>query len=286
LAPLGGIATIKADSPHSSTLIAAMPRSFETRFVDVAGRKTQVTVGGDGPPLVYLHSAAGETGWTSWHAALAEHFTLYAPAHPGFDESAGLDDIDDIDDLAWHTIDLLATLGLANVPIVGLSLGAWLALEASIRRPATIGPLVLIDAAGLYVPGAPMAEIFIDDVEKAKRLMFLDPKAPVVDEIMPSSLDDPRVLLWLRAREATARVGWNPYLHNPRLRRHLHRVTSPTLILWGREDRLIPLAHGEAYAAAIPGSRLEVFDHCGHMLPYERTTDAVRRIVGWLAEGR
>ncbi len=66
--------------------------------------------------------------------------------------------------------------------------------------------------------------------------------------------------MFLRAREATARVGWNPYLHNPKLPQHLRRVQCPTLVLWGRDDKLIPLAHGEYYAEHIPGARLEVFD--------------------------
>jgi pimeloyl-ACP methyl ester carboxylesterase len=93
---------------------------------------------------------------------------------------------------------------------------------------------------------------------------------------MPDVPDEMQLLLFLRAREATARVGWNPYLHDPKLPQHLHRVQCPTLVLWGRHDHLIPLAHGEFYAKHIPGARLEVLDHCGHMLPYEKTDDFVR----------
>jgi pimeloyl-ACP methyl ester carboxylesterase len=79
--------------------------------------------------------------------------------------------------------------------------------------------------------------------------------------------------MWLRAREATARVGWNPYLHNPRLPQHLHRIACPTLILWGRQDKLIPLSHGEYLAQHIPGAKLQVFEDCGHMLPFEKPAE-------------
>lgn len=240
------------------------------QFLNVAGRKTQLTVGGQGPPLLYLHSAAGEADWMPFHERLAQRFTVYVPAHPGFADSEGLDSVEDIYDYAWHYADLLAELKLGPVPIVGFSLGAWTAVELAILRPGLVKKLVLVDAAGLYVPGAPMAELFVDDFDKVRKLLFFDPNSPAVKQAMPLSLDDARILVWLRAREATARVGWNPYLHNPKLPRHLRRVECPTLVLWGRNDRLIPLAHGEYYASHIPGARLAILDQCGHMLPFEK----------------
>lgn len=252
---------------------------MKTTFHDIRGRRTQVTVGGEGPPLVYLHSAGGETQWTPFHAKLAERFTVYLPAHPGFDSSEGLETIRDIQDLAWHYVDLFAELKLSGVPVVGFSLGAWLACEMSILRPQLASKLVLAAAAGLHVSGSPMAELFIDDLAKLRKLLFFDPDGPAVKEAIPESLDDPRIYLWLKAREATARVGWNPYLHNPRLRNHLWRIPQPTLVLWGRDDRLIPLAHGETYARELPHARLEVLENCGHMVPWEKPAEFVAAVT-------
>lgn len=253
--------------------------SHETTFLEVAGRKTQLTRGGEGPPLVYLHSAGGETEWMPFHEQLAQHFTVYAPAHPGFALSEGLDSIDDIYDVAWHYVDLFKQLELTGVPVVGFSLGAWIGVELAILRPELVGRLVMVDAAGLRVEGAPMEELFIDDLDKLRKLVFFDPECPAVDLAMPRSLDDSRILLWLRAREATARVGWNPYLHNPRLPRHLRRVECPVRVLWGREDRLVPLAHGEYYAEHLPNATLEVLEQCGHMLPFEKPEEMVSSVV-------
>lgn len=243
--------------------------TIENTFIDVAGKKTQLTKAGSGPPLLYLHSAGSETEWNAFHELLAEQYTVYLPAHPGFALSEGLDKIDDMQDLVWHYVDLLGVLDLDRVPIFGYSLGAWLALELTVHRPELVSQLVLVDAAGLHINEAPMAELFIDDLDELRELLFFDPNSPAVEEAMPTSLDDPRILNWLRAREATARLGWNPYLHNPKLRNHLHRIQCPTQIIWGREDKLIPLAHGEYYAENIQGARLEVIDQCGHMVPYE-----------------
>lgn len=259
-----------------------MPDTF---FVDAGGKKTQVTVGGEGPPLVYLHSAGGETDWMPFHEGLAQRYKVYLPAQPGFALSGGLEEIDDIHDMAWHLVDLFDALELETVPLVGFSLGAWLAAEFALLRPARVSRMVLVDAAGLHLPEAPMDELFIDDLEKLRKLLFFDSTSPVVELAMPTKIEDDRILMWLRAREATARVGWNPYLHNPKLAGHLHRIACPTLVLWGREDRLIPLAHGESYAESIPHARLEVFDSCGHMLPFEKEKEFVKTTLEFLANG-
>ena len=96
---------------------------------------------------------------------------------------------------------------------------------------------------------------------------------------MPSSLEDPRILNWIRAREATARLGWNPYLHDPKLPAHLRRIECPTLVIWGKQDKLIPLAHGEYYAKHIPNAKMNVLEPCGHMLPFERPADFARLVT-------
>lgn len=259
-----------------------MTLANRTTFVEVRGRRTQLLSGGQGPPLLYLHSAAGETEWTRWHDALAQQFTVYAPAHPGFALSEGLDEIDDIHDMAWHTIDLLAAVGLDKVSVVGFSLGAWLAVEMAILRPALVQRLVLIAAAGLHLDESPMAELFLDDLDRLRRLIFHNADHPAAAEIFPTSPSDPRLLLWLRAREATARVAWNPYLHDPKLPQHLHRIACPTLAIWGDDDRLIPPAHGEFYVRHIPGARLEMLAQCGHMAPFEATAECAARTLAFL----
>jgi pimeloyl-ACP methyl ester carboxylesterase len=253
-----------------------------TTFSTIGGRKTQLTVGGDGPPLLYLHSASGETEWMPFHSELAKHFTVYLPAHPGFADSKGLEQTRDIYDLAWHYVDLIQELRLGPVPVVGFSLGGWTGVELAILRPQLVKKLVMVAAAGVRVPEAPMGELFIDNLDKLKKLLFFDQNDPSIPQAMPTSLDDPRIVMWLRAREATARVAWNPYLHNPRLPQHLRRVECPTLLLWGRHDKLLPLGMGEYYAKEIPGARLEIFENCGHMLPFEKPQQFAEKTVAFL----
>ena len=256
--------------------------SPKTQYIDVAGRKIQLTVGGKGPPLLYLHSAGGETEWLPFQAQLAESHTLYVPAHPGFMNSDGLETISDIHDLAWHYVDLLAQLSLPQVPMVGFSLGAWLGLELAILRPELVSRLHLTAAAGLHVDGAPMGELFIDDLDRLKALLFHRPDDPAAKLALPSGPDDPNMLFFLRNREATARLGWNPYLHDPKLRHHLHRIQCPVKLLWGQHDRLIPVRHGAEFARLIPVAHLRVLENSGHMVPFEAPDDYVADVLDFL----
>ncbi len=69
------------------------------------------------------------------------------------------------------------------------------------------------------------------------------------------------------------RLCWKPYMHNPKLIHRLRRVKSPTLVVWGKQDRLVPLAHGEAYRDAIRGAQLKVIDKCGHAPQLEKPAE-------------
>jgi pimeloyl-ACP methyl ester carboxylesterase len=261
---------------------------MEEIHLTVGGTKTKLLRGGKGPPLLYLHSAAGETLWLPFHEMLAQHFEVFAPAHPGFDTSEGLEKIDSIEDLAFHTLDFIDAMGWEHVDVAGLSLGGWLAAELATRWPDRLRKMALIDSAGLHVPGAPMAPLWenMRDTEALRRLLFHDPESMLAKMVITPLEETPEPLLLqrLRAAEATARVAWNPYFHNPKLPGRLHRIKTPTLVVWGEHDRLIPLAHGKAFVAGIAGARLEVIPQCGHMPILEAVPQLVELLRGHFAD--
>lgn len=253
--------------------------AFQEEFVDLRGTKIQMLKGGSGEPLLYLHSAGGEVAWLPFFELLAQHFTVYLPAHPGFSKSEGLDKIDTIEDLTFHYTDLMDHLGLTQPYVAGLSLGGWLAAELATRYSDRIRKLALIDAVGLRVPGAPIADIFAATPEETRALVFHDPQSDLAKTFVPD-VPSPEVLEnTLRAREATARVGWNPFLCNPKLRERLYRITVPTLIIWGESDRLVPVAHGKAYNEGVAGSKLIVLEKCGHAPPFEKPEETTKLLV-------
>ncbi len=249
---------------------------FQEIFLNLRGSKIQMLKGGSGEPLLYLHSAGGEVVWLPFFEMLSQHYTVYLPAHPGFSQSEGLDKIDSMEDLVFHYTDLMDYLGLVQPYVAGLSLGGWLAAELATRYANRIRKLALLNAVGLRVPGAPIAEIFAVTPEETRNLVFHDPQSDLAKMFVPD-VPSPEVLEnTLKAREATARVGWNPYLCNPKLRGRLYRITIPTLVIWGESDRLVPPAHGQAYREGIAESKLVILEKCGHAPPFEKPQETAK----------
>lgn len=256
-------------------------------FVDVRGRRTQVLRKGEGPPVLYLHSATGETYWTGFDGVVADAgFEVIHPAHPGFEGSEGLADIEDIHDLAFHTLDLMDALGVGRTAIVGSSLGGWLAAELAVYAPERVERLVLVDSAGIAAPAVDMwavrppelAEVLFADQDH-----WLAQLMKAID--VTTSLPPPEILMpLLQAMEASARVGWNPHLHDPKLPGRLHRVRAPTLVIWGERDGFMPIEHGERFVELIAGARMETIADCGHLPVLECPEALARRTIGFLNE--
>lgn len=260
--------------------------SAETTFVDVAGRKTQILRAGSGRPLVYLHSALGETDWLPVFDDLAEDFDVVLPAHPGFADSEGIETIADVEDVVFHYDDLFGELGLERPALVGQSLGGWIAAEYAVRWPERVSALVLVDAAGLRVDGAPVPDMWMHRPPELADMIFASTDHPLymmMKAFEPENPPPAEVLVpFFKAQQATARLGWNPYLHDPKLDGRLHRITCPTLVLWGDSDGLIPYAHGERYAEGIPEARIHRIEGAGHLPVLERPDAVAEAIRGFL----
>jgi len=251
------------------------------RALTVHGHHVQLFEGGTGRPLLYLHGA-GTFWWMPVHDLLARRRRVLLPVHPGFGASDGLEAIESIEDLVFRTLDVLDALALDRVDVVGLSLGGWLAAELALRHPIRVSRLVLVDAAGVRLPGVPMGNPFMLPPPKVRELMFHDPTSSVARALFPDVPPPERLETVLRGREASARLLWNPAQAYRKLTSRLWRIRVPTLVVWGREDRLIPLVYGEAYARGIPAARLEILDGCGHLPPFEhpeRFADLVLRFL-------
>ena len=131
--------------------------AFTEEYLDTQIGKIQLWRAGSGDPLVYLHSAGGEYTQPSLEQ-LAERYEVIVPIFPGFAESAGLEAIDDMEDAVFHLLDLWQLLGLDAPPVLGMSLGGWLAFELATRYPEKVSKIVAVNPVGIYLPEAPMAE--------------------------------------------------------------------------------------------------------------------------------
>jgi pimeloyl-ACP methyl ester carboxylesterase len=255
------------------------------KLIDVAGRQTQLLRAGSGEPLVYLHSAIGETRWLPFHQELSRHFEVFAPAHPGFAASAGYEEIDGMEDVVFHYLDLFETLGLERCNLVGVSLGGWIAAEFAVRYPERIEKLVLVNAAGLWLDEAPIPDFFtkLTDPAAMRSLLFADPQSFIAELLFPEETDDERLEAAIKAMQTTARLGWNPFMHNPKLKGRLRRIICPTLVLWGANDRLLPPVYAQAYHQAIAHSELKLIDRCGHLPMFEQEDEFVTAVTRFLS---
>jgi pimeloyl-ACP methyl ester carboxylesterase len=255
-----------------------------TRVIDLNGRKTQIMEGGEGEPLLYLHSAYGENLWLPFHQKLAESFHVIAPAHPGFAESEGIDEIDSMEDMVFHYVDLLDYLARDPINIVGISLGGWIAAEIATRYPDRVKRMVLGAPAGLWLTDHPMTDMFalIRRPERLRSVLLHDPNSYLAELLLPIEPAEEQMIEAYKAMTATARLAWNPPGHNPKLAGRLRRVKSPTLILWGDDDRLIPSAYAEEWASHLRDSRVEMIKDCGHLLMFEAEDEFVRAVKGFL----
>jgi pimeloyl-ACP methyl ester carboxylesterase len=235
-----------------------------------------------GRPLLFLHPGIGLDPNAPVLDRLAERARVIAPSHPGFGGSEQPPSFNSIDDLAYFYLDLLDELDLKDTAVVGVSIGAWIAAEMAVKSTARLSHLVLANAVGIK-PGdretRDIADIFAITEKEFNAIAYSDPKRAERDY---SAMTDAELRLVARNREATARYAWSPYMHDPKLKRRLHRIRIPTLFLWGTGDRIVSESYGRAYCAAIPGARLETIERAGHFPHVEQPDEFARRVFAFI----
>jgi pimeloyl-ACP methyl ester carboxylesterase len=274
----GGRKTARQEDEVSDT--TATPIEGTREKLQVEGGSIQLLRGGSGPPLLFLHAAGGAGAWLPFHGLLARSFEVLAPDHPGFGGSDDLPEIEGVDDLVYHYLDVLDRLGFERVSVVGGSLGGWVAAELAVHSPERIERLALLGAVGLRIPGHMATDLFLMTPDQVVATLYKHPEAAAGS--FPEEPDVDFILAMYRDMAGLARYGWAPYLSNPKLERRLHRITAPTLVVWADDDRVISIEHGRRYAERIPGATLRVIEDCGHAMYFERPeafADAVSEFV-------
>ena len=254
-------------------------------IIEVAGSRLQIARGGDGEPLLVLHDEMGHHGALRWHESLAEANTLHIPSHPGFGESPRMDWVMNMRDLAGWYLRALDELGLQGVNVIGFSLGGWLAAEMATMCPQQFNKMVLVGAAGIKPDVGEIFDIFLVTADEYLDNVCLDSASvPEFATVRPAEPSPEQMEAWLVAREEACRLTWKPYMHYPGLPHLLGRLQDlPTLLVWGAQDSMVPVNAGEKYNQAIPGSRLEIIDDCGHRPEIEQTDEFLALVRDFLA---
>jgi pimeloyl-ACP methyl ester carboxylesterase len=253
------------------------------------GARARVLLAGpeDAPPVLFLHGISGLLDDHSFLELLAQGHRVYAPELPGYGESTDEDLYEDMLDFALHGWDLAAGLGLSGrrLALVGHSLGGMIAAEMACLAPEALDRLVLVDAFGLWLDDHPIPDLFTFLPFEFGDRLFSDPvRAAALLTRGSDFSDDGAVKDFLVAN--SRRLGTASKLlfpvPNRRVAKRLYRLTTPTLVVWGEEDRLVPPVYADRWAELVPGAACARISGAGHMVPYEQPQALAREVTGFL----
>lgn len=253
--------------------VAAAPAAAVTRQ-EIALRggavRFEVLSAGHGPPVVYFHSFHERGGWPPLLDHLAARHTVHAPLHPGVRGSTGVESLEDLLDLTLAYDELLGALGLDSARLCGHAFGGMVAAEVAAVFPRRVARLVLLSPLGLWRDEAPSADVLILPPDELAAVLWDDPASTTARAwgALPDA-EDENVAVQIESiqrRAAMAKFVWP--IPDRGIHRRLHRITAPTLVLWGDADRVNPVAYAEEWRRRIPGAAARLV-RGGHMLPHE-----------------
>lgn len=260
-----------------------------TDFIDVAGRTVHYTATGSGPPVLLLHGLDRSLAdWAPLQTALPDH-RLIAIDVPGFGRSQPLPDCR-LPSLAGHIERVLDRLGLTSaVHVVGNSLGGAIAMQLTAHAPARVSSLTLLNSAGfgrevtwaLRILDLPLLWRLLlrpteGNAQLAERSLFHDPDFATPERIAAA--------LALARREGAARTlrqmarelgSWRGVRSSWRTKLlvEVSALDTPTLVVWGTHDRILPARHLINAASTLPRARTHLFPRTGHLPQIERTEE-------------
>jgi len=267
-----------------------------TRDVTARGVRMRVVEAGSGPPVILVHDAlVSRIEFESVMEPLATRFRVFAPDLPGFGESEKPSPARyayGIESFAEAIVDMIAALELGRVSVVGHSLGGAAAITLAAEHPELLERLVLVDAMSYpfrldlksRIPTLPFVGGFFfkqlfgrGTFRRHFRDNVFSPGFPLPAERIDRYYE--------QFNTPAGRESAHAVLHSIRDTRpvvaRITRITAPTLVVWGRLDRLFPPTFGQKLAREIPGSRLEVLD-AGHSPHEERPEEFVRSMTRFL----
>lgn len=259
---------------------------------------------GDGPPLLMLHgSGPGVTGWRNYRANLAvfaEHFRCLVLEFPGFGVSDDFGGHPMIDAQA-SVVQFTDALELERVDIIGNSMGGGVGINYAIHHPDRIGKLVTIGGIGtnIFSPGPSegirLLQEFTEDPTRQRLVdwlnsMVYDPALvteALIDERYALATDPPTLEAARRMYSKSAFAAMMAMMRSadfPMPWAVMHKVAAPTLLTWGRDDRVSPLDMALIPLRTIPNAEFHVFPNCGHWVMIEAKEAFERTVLSFLTE--
>jgi pimeloyl-ACP methyl ester carboxylesterase len=267
---------------------AQLPRPLPTeRAVSLYGQDVHYYETGEGPEVILLHGLGGEAAnWTANIGPISKNYHVYALDQIGFGRSAKPLIEYRIQTFVDFLEAFMQELNIPKATLIGSSLGGWIAADFTAQHGNLVNKLVLVDASGL----APLGPRFrnlppdlgagsVSGTHKVFELIFHG-KGFVTEELVKRAF----VHKMRRGDGYTQqRTLTGILLNNQFVDKKLGNIRAPTLIIWGRSDRLTDLSLGERFKKGILGAKLTVLDECGHVPHVERPEQFNKIVLDFLA---
>ncbi len=258
-------------------------KRLSTRFLRVRGEKVRVWEKGRGRPLGVLSGLFGFPSWTPFLEALSPKRRVIVPSLPGHPGGGDFRKLDDLADWVIATQELLEAAGLTGADVVGLGPGGTLAAEVAAFAPASVKRLALVAPFGLYDEREPVADFW---AKRATELpgTFSEKHAEFAKQVLtPPAGADPIEfqVQQVRSLEAAARLLW-PF-GDRGLAKRLHRISAPTLLVWGSADRIVPASYAKRFATGIAGrTRVRSIAAAGHRADFDAPEALAKAVLEFL----
>jgi pimeloyl-ACP methyl ester carboxylesterase len=239
---------------------------------------------GRGKPILFLHGPGGFDVRQPFVVPLSDRRRILAPSHPGFGKSDLPDWLDAVDDIAYVYLELMDVLKFSEIDLIGCSIGGWIAAEMATKSPERFRRIVLVGPVGIKV--GPSDKLDIPDIfampeSDVQRLFYHDAERIKRDT---ATTTDEELVAMFRARETLALLTWEPWMHNPKLRRRLRRIIAPVLFIRGESDGLVSAAYLDAYCNMLPNARAMTIKAAGHEPQLEQPAPFASAIIDFLGE--
>ena len=265
-----------------------MAASYDVRFITTRrGITTPVRIYGEGKPrVVYFHGAGGLLPTESTIMGLvAAGIGVAAPVWPGFSEHEDEHMLEDMLDFALHGWDVVSELGLERPSLIGHSMGGMIAAEMTALAPQSVDRLGLLCSAGLWLEDHPVPDLFSMLPFELAEVLFADPAAG--EKMLTGGVDfsdDAALTAFMVARARQMGMAGKILfpVPNRRLSKRAYRITNPTLVVWGEQDRLIPPPYAAAFGDLLENASVVMVADAGHMLPHEQPDAVAAALVAHL----
>ena len=252
--------------------------------LNAAGHALVMVKGGSGKPLLILHDELGYPGWMTWNESFGHERTLLIPLQPGFGKSPRIEWIRNYRDLGGYYAQVLREMKLEPIDVIGFSAGGFVAAQMAVADPRIFSKMVLVAPMGVKPAQGEIMDIFPITIRTHLLATVADPvNSPEFSQLYGGEMTPEVFEAFEDARAETARLAWEPYMHDPALPYLLRGLKTPTLLVWGSSDRVVPRGSIDAYKNAIGSAQLAVIEKAGHRPEIENSTEFERVVRAFLS---